>query len=54
MLVTALALVALIDPPARKEPLSKTELAAIGNRGLDLAGCPILVRMQVPPEERGE
>ena len=54
MLVTALALVALTDPPARKEPPSKAELAAIGNRGLDLAGCPIVVRMQVRPEERGE
>jgi hypothetical protein len=36
--VTALALFALIDPPARKEPPSKAELAAITERGRDLAG----------------
>jgi hypothetical protein len=34
----ALALVALTDPPARKEPPSKYELAAITERGRDLAG----------------
>jgi hypothetical protein len=36
--VTALALFALIDPPARKEPPSKAELAAITERGRGLAG----------------
>jgi hypothetical protein len=36
--VTALALIALVDPPARKEPPSKPELAAITDRGRDLAG----------------
>ena len=38
MTMTALALVALTDPPARKEPPSKDELAAITDRGRDLAG----------------
>jgi hypothetical protein len=36
--VTALALLALADPPERKEPPTKEELAAITERGRDLAG----------------
>jgi hypothetical protein len=36
--VTTLALVALTDPPDRKEPPSKGELAAITERGRNLAG----------------
>ena len=36
--VTVLALLALADPPERKEPPSKQELAAITERGRDLAG----------------
>jgi hypothetical protein len=36
--VTAIALVALADPPARKEPPTQKELAAITERGRDLAG----------------
>jgi hypothetical protein len=36
--VTAIALVILADPPARKEPPTKEELAAITERGRDLAG----------------
>ena len=36
--LTALALIALFDQPARKEPPSKEELAAITDRGRDLAG----------------
>ena len=36
--MTALALIAFSDPPARKEPPSKEELAAISSRGRDLAG----------------
>ena len=36
--VTAIALVVLADPPARKEPPTKKELAAITERGRDLAG----------------
>ncbi|MFI5456914.1 MAG: hypothetical protein ACHRXM_15825 [Isosphaerales bacterium] len=36
--MTALALIALTDPPARKETPSKDELAAITQRGRDLAG----------------
>jgi len=36
--MTALALFALTDQPARKEPPSKDELAAISARGRDLAG----------------
>jgi hypothetical protein len=36
--VTALAFVVLADPPARKEPPSKEEMAAITERGRDLAG----------------
>jgi hypothetical protein len=35
---TALALVAFSDPPARKGPPTKEELAAITDRGRDLAG----------------
>jgi hypothetical protein len=37
MTMTALALVVLIDPPVRQEPQSKAELAAITERGRDLA-----------------
>ena len=36
--VTALALLALADPPDRKEPPTKDELAAITERGRNLAG----------------
>ena len=36
--VTAFTLIVLVDPPARKEPPSKAELAAITERGRDLAG----------------
>ena len=36
--VTALALFALADPPDRKEPPTKEELAAIAERGRNLAG----------------
>jgi hypothetical protein len=36
--VTAIALVVLTDPLARKEPPTKEELAAITDRGRDLAG----------------
>ena len=36
--VTALAVILLADPPARKEPPFKAELAAITERGGDLAG----------------
>ena len=36
--VTALALLALADPPDRKEPPTKEELAAITERGRNLAG----------------
>ena len=36
--VTAIALITLADPPARKEPPTKKELAAITDRGRDLAG----------------
>jgi hypothetical protein len=36
--VTAIALVALADPPARKEPPTQKELVAITERGRDLAG----------------
>ncbi len=35
--VTALALIVLVDQPARKEPPAKEELAAITDRGRDLA-----------------
>lgn len=36
--LTALAVMAFADPPARKEPPAKEELAAISERGRDLAG----------------
>src|SRR5271166_790895 len=36
--MTVLALVALSEPPAGKEPLTKQEMAAITQRGRDLAG----------------
>src|SRR5262249_30377066 len=36
--MTTLALVALADPPGSEEPLHQDELAAITNRGRDLAG----------------
>ena len=36
--VTVFALVVLADPPARKEPPAQKELAAITERGRDLAG----------------
>jgi hypothetical protein len=36
--VTALALIALADPPDPKKPLTKEELAAITERGRNLAG----------------
>jgi hypothetical protein len=36
--VTAIAVIALADPPARKEPPTQKELAAITERGRDLAG----------------
>jgi len=36
--MTVLALVALADPPAGKDPPTKQELAAITDRGRDLAG----------------
>ena len=57
--VTALALVALADPPARKEPPSKAELAAITDRGRDLAGYDAAAwhasdALQAKTAERGE
>ncbi len=36
--MTVLAFVVLADPPARKEPPTQQELAAITERGRDLAG----------------
>ena len=36
--LTAFAVITLFDPPARKEPPTKDELAAISERGRDLAG----------------
>ncbi len=36
--LTAFIVIALFDPPARKEPPNKEELAAITDRGRDLAG----------------
>src|SRR5262245_62032126 len=41
---TALALLALVDPPARKDPPTRKELAAITERGRDLAGCDAAAR----------
>ena len=37
-ILTALTAIAIFDAPARKEPLSKEELAAISERGRELAG----------------
>src|SRR4051794_22740171 len=37
--LTTLAFIALVDPPAQKEPPSKEELAAITERGRLLAEC---------------
>ena len=36
--LTALTVITLFDPPERKEPPTKEELAAITDRGRDLAG----------------